>query len=364
MRWLTAAAALAVTLASSALAIDTTSGTPVYTASKSFPTSLFPSMDYMPKRMEGEPRPHITREGGKGSYPDSLVNPRSLPTAPPKSETLQAQPHRGTADLDQLIKSVWEVASKLFKHDKASSLTCNLCRNVLDSLQKIARTDPDTIPDLAGSLCEAFNIFGLAGFHQECKRTLSKDVFGGAITQVLSYANFTDGAPDALTVCSQFSFARFCDRPDVSLSEDFLNDWFRGQRHAPKDVIDDWHSKRENAYKNYNPKDNLRVAHVSDLHLDPRYFVGGEADCTYGATVQCCRSNSVNFLKFQDHFVDGTLRDDQIMHKANYWGSLKCDTPWALLASSMEALKHVGGDNGYDIALFTGDLVALSLIHI
>ena len=143
MRWLTAAAALAVTLASSALAIDTTSGTPVYTASKSFPTSLFPSMDYMPKRMEGEPRPHITREGGKGSYPDSLVNPRSLPTAPPKSETLQAQPHRGTADLDQLIKSVWEVASKLFKHDKASSLTCNLCRNVLDSLQKIARTDPD-----------------------------------------------------------------------------------------------------------------------------------------------------------------------------------------------------------------------------
>lgn len=358
MRWLTAAAALAVTLASSALAIDTTSGTPVYTASKSFPTSLFPSMDYMPKRMEGEPRPHITREGGKGSYPDSLVNPRSLPTAPPKSETLQAQPHRGTADLDQLIKSVWEVASKLFKHDKASSLTCNLCRNVLDSLQKIARTDPDTIPDLAGSLCEAFNIFGLAGFHQECKRTLSKDVFGGAITQVLSYANFTDGAPDALTVCSQFSFARFCDRPDVSLSEDFLNDWFRGQRHAPKDVIDDWHRKRENAYKNYNPKDNLRVAHVSDLHLDPRYFVGGEADCTYGATVQCCRSNSVNFLKFQDHFVDGTLRDDQIMHKANYWGSLKCDTPWALLASSMEALKHVGGDNGYDIALFTGDLVA------
>ena len=139
MRWLTAAAALAVTLASSALAIDTTSGTPVYTASKSFPTSLFPSMDYMPKRMEGEPRPHITREGGKGSYPDSLVNPRSLPTAPPKSETLQAQPHRGTADLDQLIKSVWEVASKLFKHDKASSTKSASARSPRTCLVVLSR---------------------------------------------------------------------------------------------------------------------------------------------------------------------------------------------------------------------------------
>ena len=357
MKLATAFVALAfAAFATSVNAVNTTSGAPVYTASKSFPTGLFPSMYYMPKNMEQEPRPVITRVNG-GAYPDGLTHPLHLPSGTPKDEALMPNPHRGTADLDQLIKTVWEVSDKLFRMDKEASPTCNLCRHALDALQQVARTDPDTIPNLLTSLCEAFNILGMTGYRQECKRTLDKAAFGGALAQVISYANFTENAPDALTVCSQFPPLTFCDKPDVSLSEKFLNDWFRGQRHASPDVIRRWREKRDNAYKYYNPKDDLRVVHLSDLHLDPRYYVGGESDCTWGATVACCHYNSANFTKFHGQIVDKPLPDHKIVHKANYWGSLMCDTPWSLMTSSMEAVKAMGGKNGYDLALFTGDLV-------
>ena len=357
MKLATAFVALAfAAFATSVNAVNTTSGAPVYTASKSFPTGLFPSMYYMPKNMEQEPRPVITRLNG-GAFPDGVAHPLHLPSGTPKDEALMPNPHRGTADLDQLIKTVWEVTDKLFRMDKEASPTCNLCRHALDALQQVARTDPDTIPNLLTSLCEAFNIIGMTGYHQECKRTLDKAAYGGALAQVISYANFTENAPDAVTVCSQFPPLTFCDKPDVSLSEKFLNDWFRGQRHASPDVIRRWREKRDNAYKYYNPKDDLRVVHLSDLHLDPQYYVGGESDCTWGATVTCCHYNSANFTKFHGQIVDKPLPDHKIVHKANYWGSLPCDTPWSLMMSSMEAVKAMGGKNGYDLALFTGDLV-------
>ena len=142
-----------------------------YTASKSFPTGLFPSMYYMPKNMEQEPRPVITRLNG-GAFPDGVAHPLHLPSGTPKDEALMPNPHRGTADLDQLIKTVWEVTDKLFRMDKEASPTCNLCRHALDALQQVARTDPDTIPNLLTSLCEAFNILGMTGYHQECKLSL------------------------------------------------------------------------------------------------------------------------------------------------------------------------------------------------
>ena len=53
MKLATAFVALAfAAFATSVNAVNTTSGAPVYTASKSFPTGLFPSMYYMPKNME------------------------------------------------------------------------------------------------------------------------------------------------------------------------------------------------------------------------------------------------------------------------------------------------------------------------
>ncbi|KAL4402920.1 phosphoric diester hydrolase [Malassezia pachydermatis] len=358
MQWLRWLGVSALVLASGAMAVDTTSGTPVFTGAKAFPTSLFPSMYYMPKNMEQEPRPVITREGG-GQFPDSLNNPRQLPTQPPANEALMPNAVAGSSDLDALIGDVWDIAGQLFRGDKGSSLTCNLCRSGLETLQKITHIDPDLVPDLLGTICETFNVFGLLGFGQQCKRTLSAAVYGGPITMVLSYANLTGAAPDATGICAQIPSLNLCEHPSEKLSDDFLNDWFHGSRHAPQDVVERWEKKRARAYgSDYDASKNLRVAHISDLHLDGRYFVGGESDCTWGATVQCCRVNSYNNTKFHGQFVHGQLDDSQIVHKANYWGSLECDTPWSLMVNSMEALQSLGGDNGFDLALFTGDLVA------
>ncbi|WFD22233.1 hypothetical protein MEQU1_000898 [Malassezia equina] len=351
--------AAAAVLAGSAAAVNTTSGEPVYTGSKSFPTSLFPSMYYMPKKMEQEPRPVVTRETG-GQFPDLLNNPYHLPTSPPANEVLMPSPTEQCEDLDQVIHEVWELFGQLFRKDKASDAPlCNICRTALHSLQRIARADPDLVPDLMSSICESLNIFGALGWKQECKRTLAKNVYGGSITQVLSYANFTGDAPDAQTICAQIPKLNICDFPTETLSDSFLNDWFRGQRHPPQHVVDHWKQLRERAYgEGYDASKKLRISHITDLHLDGRYFVGGESECSWGATVQCCRINSYNSSVYHGQFVHGQLQPDQIAAPANYWGASRCDTPWSLLANSMEALRAVGGDNGYDMTIFTGDLVA------
>ena len=88
MKLATAFVALAfAAFATSVNAVNTTSGAPVYTASKSFPTGLFPSMYYMPKNMEQEPRPVITRLNG-GAFPDGVAHPLHLPSGTPKDEAL------------------------------------------------------------------------------------------------------------------------------------------------------------------------------------------------------------------------------------------------------------------------------------
>ena len=112
----------------------------------------------------------------------------------------------------------------------------------------------------------------------------------------------------------------------------------------------------EKGYKSLSAdKKFLRVLHVSDLHVDGRYMVGGEANCNFGETIECCRRNRYNSTLYHKALVNGTVPREQIGKPAGYWGELKCDTPWALLGSAVDAIRNVGGKEGYDLGLFTGD---------
>ena len=333
-------------------------GTPVYTGVKSFPTEVFAGMYYTPKSMEQEPRPMVSRLNG-GVFPDSLNNPTQLPTAPPASEALMPPKLHGKEQVDALVNDAFNIAGQLFSKSNPPSLSCNLCKSGVATLQKLAHVNPEILPDVMGTICDTFGVFALLNYKQECKRTLSKAVYGGPITEVLSAANLTEGAIDAQGICGQIPALNLCPKPSERFSDDFLNNWFRGKRHAPKHVTKRWAQiKQRKDSQPKTPKSQLlRVPHLTDLHLDGRYMVGTESDCTYGETVACCRVNSYNLTKYHGEFVHGRLPDADIVHKANYWGSLECDTPWSLMANSFQALKELGGERGWDFTIFTGDLV-------
>lgn len=349
-------ACAAIILGASQVSARSSDGSPVYTGVKSFPTEAFKSMYYMPKNMEQEPRPMVTRLGG-GVFPDSLNNPTQLPTGPPSSEVLMPPQEHGKEHTDKLVDNLFNIAGQLFKLDKSTSVTCNLCKSGLAALQELALVNPEILPDIMGTICDTFGVFDLMSFKQECKRTLSKAVYGGPITQVLSVANFSSDAIDAQGICGQIPKLNLCPKPSAKFSEDFLNEWFRGKRHATKGTKNRW-AKTKAQKKKWPKSQLLRVPHITDLHVDGRYMVGSESDCTFGETVQCCRQNSYNGTKYHKDFVHGRLPRKYIVHQANYWGSFMCDAPWAMIGNSMQALKELGGEKGWDFALFTGDLVA------
>lgn len=95
---------------------------------------------------------------------------------------------------------------------------------------------------------------------------------------------------------------------------------------------------------------------MSDIHVDPRYFVGGEGACTSG---QCCRSDSFNSsMTSQPPSPAGSkLPQSNLSQPATYWGSYKCDSPWSLALSAMESVTALNGGDPVDMSLYTGDMV-------
>lgn len=83
--------------------------------------------------------------------------------------------------------------------------------------------------------------------------------------------------------------------------------------------------------------ETFNVLHVSDIHLSSTYLVGSEANCL---GYMCCTKESMKDPR-------------KPSQKATPYGGYKCDTPMALLDSTLQNVSHVP----YDFALFTGDMV-------
>jgi len=347
-------AALLATCTAAAESINTLAGSPVYTGRLAFPTAAFKGMYYQPKHQEQEPRPKVERQGG-GFFPDSLNNPWQLPTSAPDNEVVMPNnPGGDKAQAKRIIDNIFNIGNQLFKVDKKTSATCNLCRTGVAAFAELVQVDADLVPGVLVSVCKAFGLAKLFHIEQECERTFGRNTYGSTLAQVLKYGNFTGDNPDGYAACSSTP-VKLCDPPTEGLSESFLNSWFGGNREPSKEAIARWEKGQRSISAD---KKFLRVAHVSDLHVDGRYMVGGEANCNFGETVACCRINSYNSSLYDKQFVHGRIPPDQLSKPAGYWGELPCDTPWALMGNAMDALKAVGGKEGYDLALFTGDLVA------
>lgn len=342
-------AALVASVAATAASTSTFSwslhgqGSPVYTAPKAFPTSEFRSMYFTPKAQEAIPRPVVTDVDGQ-AFPDSLNDPDRMPTTTPSaSGVLPAASSSSSASKDE-VRS--QVASTI--RDQSQS-KCDRCKHALRLGQSLARAHPEVVPGVLIDLCKEFQYkqFGRnPDVNKTCELSYTAGGQGGVFTQLLSFADLSDSSSDADMICAQL-FYRYCPLPPFqTLSDSFLDAWFHGQRDEPAHV-----TCRSKGVGKPQDKD-LRVLWTSDIHLDARYAVGSEARCTYK---YCCHSNSFNTTTYNVTGYQTHVPAQNVSLPAPYWGYEGCDAPWSLVASAFQAIEKLGP---YDLALYTGDLVA------
>lgn len=165
-----------------------------------------------------------------------------------------------------------------------------------------------------------------------------------------------------------------------------------------------WPEKEEKHHQEPDYGDENRgifnVVHFSDFHIQLRYKLGSEANCS---TPVCCLPESVNndwpnlknynytdslqsldpkLQKFalsfypdahyneDDEYVRGEYYDfpkyrgfGSVSLPATSFGSYACDSPELLLNNTMKTIQTINKEKKFEFALFTGDLVDHDVIH-
>jgi sphingomyelin phosphodiesterase len=91
----------------------------------------------------------------------------------------------------------------------------------------------------------------------------------------------------------------------------------------------------------------INVIHLSDSHLDQRYDIGSEANCSAG---QCCRPISQNTV-LHTIYTNASL-------PASRFGEFICDTPPDLFISTFSNMPKLINMSTVSFAIFTGDVVS------
>jgi sphingomyelin phosphodiesterase len=91
----------------------------------------------------------------------------------------------------------------------------------------------------------------------------------------------------------------------------------------------------------------INVLHLSDWHLDPRYDIGSEGNCS---DYLCCRPYSINIE------LDTTSANASL--PASRFGSFMCDTPADLALSAFTDMPQFIDMHDLDFTIFTGDIVS------
>lgn len=304
-------------------------------------------MYFMPKAQEAEPRPIITGVDGK-EFADSLNNPAQMPMSVPTGNATLPKA-QFTPSSPSFVGDIVKNVSAVFDSNQT---WCDKCKAALPIGQKLALGKPEAVPDVLVGLCKKYNYHRYGknpDNNKTCEMSYAADGQGGIFAQLLAYADFSDGSSDPSMICSQVFFGACKPPAPTTLSDSFLDNWFSGKREASDDV--------KARSKKVGPKQDqdkpLRVLWTSDIHVQGRYAVGAEAECSYG---YCCNSNSYNTTVYNvTGYLKDTVPSGNISVPAPYWGYEGCDAPWSLVASAFQAVSALGG---YDLALYTGDLVA------
>lgn len=182
------------------------------------------------------------------------------------------------------------------------------------------------VPDAMVSLCKAFGLHS----NTTCEEDFEATTFGAIWTQVLGLADVS--GLDGQYICNSIS-STFCPYPATSP----LNT--TGLFPKPKPA---------NATAPKASGKRVKVLHLSDFHLDPRYSPGSEANCSASL---CCRTNVENAV----------LSAGQISLPSPLYGAYDCDTPYDLGLAALQAIGPLTGtskENPLAWTTYTGDLVS------
>ncbi|EPS29716.1 hypothetical protein PDE_04666 [Penicillium oxalicum 114-2] len=302
-------------------------GLPSYVASPGFPTGAFESYYEAPALPTREPQPIIYDPVLDFTFPLELTDPDNIPES--SDEVLfpvawgNLQPHEKHSLVESLIVNVTEI----IKSQETES-SCSRCQRALVAAKPAAQYAPMLVPEGLISICKAFGYQSDAA----CEKNFASRAFGAIWTQVLAFADL--GGLDGQYICHHLR-SDFCAQPatrDLNVSSLF-----------PK-------AKPGNVQVPGASGERVKVLHISDFHLDARYAVNAEANCTSGL---CCRSDN--------HHLD---QENSVFLPASAYGAFKCDTPYDLALSALQAVGPLTGtgrgqgETSLAWTLYTGDLVS------
>ncbi|KIJ54050.1 hypothetical protein M422DRAFT_73723 [Sphaerobolus stellatus SS14] len=302
--------------------VTTTGGSPAtpltFTAPGAFPTSVYSKYYNSPTATSAQVQPVISDPVLHTVYPSALTNPKTIPL----NNTVDPHPLPPAAGSSLLLNSAFEQIVNINSNPIFGSNSCQKCIASLEIVKFLALSSPAQVPTLAVNLCNHFEL------SSTCGDTYSILGLGSVITQVVANADI--GGYDGQLFCQNFFSA--CPLPPTSPLN--LTGWFKSPKPNPLPA-----PKKPSGQR-------LKVLHLSDFHLDPRYATGAEGNCTSGT---CCRDNNPN-----------TAFPDAPSFPAPRFGTFKCDTPYALALSALQAIPVLAGTEktGFAFTVYTGDLVS------
>lgn len=235
-----------------------------FAAPAGFPTSAFSSYYLNPTKPTQEPQPAIYDPVLKITYPYKLTNPNTIPDNDDDPIILpDALAKLSPSETKTFVNGIISQISEIIEGSTISG-NCSKCIASLSVAKSAAVLVPEAVPDAMVSLCQKYR------FHSNdtCEEDFKASTFGAVWTQILRYGDVA--GLDGRYICASLSTS-FCTMPTTS----------------PLDTTGLFPKpKPKNARVPKASGKRVKVAHLSDFHLDPRYDVGGEANCS---SSMCCR---------------------------------------------------------------------------
>ncbi|ERT01737.1 hypothetical protein HMPREF1624_00031 [Sporothrix schenckii ATCC 58251] len=310
-------------------------GISAYVVPAAFPTTAFASY-YVKPGPTNEPQPVLSDPALKETFPLNLTSPFSIPdTNDDPIYYPQPLANLSDASASAVIRAATAEIKDILSANRSFPNNCSRCVAALAVGQMAARLAPSALPAAMVALCEAT---GFAS-NETCATNYAPGTFGAAWTQILAAADVT--GLDGQYICASLS-TQFCPSPGVQSVKAVF----------PKPRPP--HAKTVPARSGQR----VKVLHISDLHLDPRYLVGSEANCTSGL---CCRPPDLAAGRTATASSAGPASTPEISVPAPLFGYFRCDSPYFLALAALQAIAPLTGTSAEDplaFTLYTGDLVA------